>query len=138
MSVRNGQALVRTVDTGLHIVDVETLKRRTLSKGTVFEPSRIAATNETVAIAKILPSSQPFASLINSVLHRLIEQRELLTLPEDPAERLSIEKSFPLWLTNKLIEVYGFEETKLFLEYHHDHAFMTVRRNALRVGKEEF
>jgi 16S rRNA (cytosine967-C5)-methyltransferase len=43
-----------------------------------------------------------------------------------------------LWLTEKLISVFGFEETKLFLEYHHDHAFLTVRRNPQRVSKDDF
>ncbi|MDR2506156.1 MAG: 16S rRNA (cytosine(967)-C(5))-methyltransferase RsmB [Oscillospiraceae bacterium] len=137
---------------------IEPLTRDLLRLGAyqIFYMDRVpdhAATNETVAIAKILPSSAPFASLINSVLHRLIEQlnhpaksadlsgtpgETISALPEDPVERLSIEMSFPLWLTRKLIDVYGFDEAKRFLEYRHDHAFLTVRRNSLRAGKEEF
>jgi WD40 repeat protein len=51
LSVFGFQALVRTVDTAVHLVEIPSLSRRTLVKGTVFEPSRIAATNETVAVA---------------------------------------------------------------------------------------
>ena len=97
-----------------------------------------AATFETVAVAKLLPVSMPFASLVNSVLHRLIEQRSILKLPEDEVRRLSIEKSWPLWLTEKLIGVFGMSAAAAILGYHHDHSFLTIRMNATRVTAEEF
>jgi len=97
-----------------------------------------AATFETVAVAKLLPASMPFASLVNSVLHRLIEQRREIKLPEDETERLSVEKSWPLWLTKKLIDIYGMSDAAAFLGYHHDHSFLTIRMNTTRINREEF
>jgi WD40 repeat protein len=49
--VFGSQALVRTVDTALHLVEIPYLSRRRLVKGTVFEPLRLATTCDTIAVA---------------------------------------------------------------------------------------
>lgn len=51
VSVQGSKALVRTEDTALHIVDLSTLSRHTISQGTFARPVRVAATDRAVALA---------------------------------------------------------------------------------------
>jgi WD40 repeat protein len=51
ISVLGKKALLRMADTAIVLVDLPSLSRRTISRGTIFQPSRIAATNEAVAVA---------------------------------------------------------------------------------------
>lgn len=51
VSVLNGKAICRTVDTGIYIIDMNRLTRRQIHIGLYNKPSRIAVTNDTVAVA---------------------------------------------------------------------------------------
>lgn len=96
-----------------------------------------AATFETVNIAKILPASQPFAALINASLHKLIERRDTMRLPNDPVESLSIRASWPKWIIEKLIAAYGVEATKSIVLYYNDPHETTIRLNKMRTTPAE-
>jgi WD40 repeat protein len=51
VSVLNNKAIVRTIDTSIHVVNIPNLSRRTISKGTVFRAERVCATKNAIAIA---------------------------------------------------------------------------------------
>ena len=97
-----------------------------------------AATYETVGIAKTLPASAPFAGLINATLHRLIERRGDIRLPDDPVENLSISASWPKWIVERLITAYGMEVARAIVTYHNDPRGVTVRVNRMRIEPQEF
>lgn len=71
-----------------------------------------AILNEAVEIAKVR-GNEGTARFVNGVLRNYLrnERPELDTI-KDPAERLSIEISMPLWMTQKLIDQIGLEETR--------------------------
>ena len=51
VSVQGNKALVRTEDTAIHVVNLATLSRETIVKGTIAKPVRVAATDRAVAVA---------------------------------------------------------------------------------------
>ena len=74
-----------------------------------------AAVNEAVNQAKAHKMARA-AGLVNAVLRKLSAHKDQLPgLPEHAADRLSLLYSHPRWLTERLLELVGEEESEAFL-----------------------
>lgn len=96
-----------------------------------------AAIYEAVEIAKIR-GHKGIASLVNGVLRSI--QREgvpSLASIKDPAERLSIETSHPIWLVKRWINQLGIEKTKEMCEINLTAPLQTGRVNTTRISRED-
>lgn len=96
-----------------------------------------AAINEAVEIAK-RRGHKGIAGLVNGVL-RNVQRKGLPSFDsiDDPAERLSIEMSHPLWLVKRWIDQLGFEETKKMCEINLTAPVQTARVNTTRTTVSE-
>jgi 16S rRNA (cytosine967-C5)-methyltransferase len=96
-----------------------------------------AAIYEAVEIAK-RRGHKGISSLVNGVLRSM--QREGLPsfeAIEDPIERLSIRTSHPLWLVQRWVEQFGFEETQVMCEINLTAPIMTGRVNTTKISPKE-
>lgn len=96
-----------------------------------------AAINEAVEIAK-RRGHKGIAGLVNGVL-RNIQRNKLPSFEsiKDPAERLSVEMSHPLWLVKRWIDQLGFDETKKMCEINLTAPVQTARVNTTRTTVAE-
>ena len=91
-----------------------------------------AAVSESVELAKAGKRGAA-AGLVNAVLRKLSQNKARLpALPDDPVERLSVETSHPRALTERMIEMLGFDEAAAFLRANNDLAPVTVQVNPLK------
>lgn len=77
---------------------------------------------------------------VNGVLREICRQKiedKLPPLPADPVAALSISQSYPLWMAARLVESYGFDRARSFMEASSLPAPLTLRSNALRVRRDE-
>lgn len=96
-----------------------------------------AAVNEAVEIAK-RRGHKGIASVVNGVLRSILRQGVRNTAEiEDATERLSIETSHPLWLVERWIDMYGYEQTKEMLEENNIPPVQTVRVNSTKATVDE-
>lgn len=96
-----------------------------------------AAIYEAVEIAK-RRGHKGISSLVNGVLRSM--QREgfpSFDAIEDPIERLSIRTSHPLWLVQRWVGQFGFEETKVMCEINLTAPIMTGRVNTTKISRDE-
>lgn len=95
-----------------------------------------AACNESVKLAAKYGHGAA-KGYVNGVLRSVVRGRDDIAYPSDGKERLSVLYSYPMWLTEKLINQYG-EETaeKIMAESHKAHP-VTVRVNSLKTNKAE-
>lgn len=71
-----------------------------------------AAVNESVCLCKAAGKTS-FSSTVNAVLRRIAREKDALPpFPATVRDRLSVEYSYPLWLTDKLLAAYGAEFTE--------------------------
>ena len=96
-----------------------------------------AAIFEAVEIAK-RRGHKGIASLVNGVL-RSIQRQGLPSLDAitDPAERISIETSHPLWLVKRWISQFGVEKTHEMCELNLVAPLQTARVNMTRISRDE-
>lgn len=71
-----------------------------------------AAVNNTVELTKEI-GKQGSSGFINGVLKAFCRKKP--ALPTEPAQRLSVEASVPLWIVRQYIKQYGAESTREFL-----------------------
>jgi len=97
-----------------------------------------AAVSEGVRLAKKHANPRA-AGLVNAVLRKIAAT--LGSLPPvraaKEAERLSIEKSHPLWLVEAYLEQFGLEETKALLEANNKVPPVYATVNTLRASREQ-
>ncbi len=96
-----------------------------------------AAVDEAVKLANKYghPGS---AGLVNSVLRRLAEEKDQLTLPEgDDPDSLAIWGSHPRWLVERWLARFGVEETRLLMLADNRPARVGLRVNRLRGSRED-
>ena len=60
-----------------------------------------------------------------------------MTAIEDPIERLSIRTSHPLWLVERWVKQFGFEETQIMCEINLTAPIMTGRVNTTKISPKE-
>ncbi|MGV2941057.1 16S rRNA (cytosine(967)-C(5))-methyltransferase RsmB [Mesobacillus sp. LC4] len=96
-----------------------------------------AAIYEAVEIAK-RRGHKGIASLVNGVL-RSIQRNGLPSLDAiaDPAERISIETSHPLWLVRRWVNQFGLEKTREMCEVNLTAPLQTGRVNLTRISRDE-
>lgn len=96
-----------------------------------------AAIYEAVEIAK-RRGHKGIASLVNGVL-RSIQRKGLPSLDQitDPAERISVETSHPIWLVKRWLSQFGIEKTREMCEVNLTAPLQTARVNLTRISREE-
>lgn len=96
-----------------------------------------AAIFEAVEIAK-RRGYKGIASLVNGVL-RSIQRNGLPSLDSiaNPAERISIETSHPLWLVKRWVNQFGEEKTREMCEVNLTAPLQTARVNLTRISRDE-
>lgn len=92
-----------------------------------------AAVNESVILAK---KSKRLSGFVNGILRTFIREREKFVLPKDKGTKLSILYSCPQWIVNKLINEYGEENAKDFLENSLKASEVFLRTNTTRIDSE--
>ncbi|MGV8079161.1 MAG: 16S rRNA (cytosine(967)-C(5))-methyltransferase RsmB [Syntrophales bacterium] len=95
-----------------------------------------AAVNEAVRLAKQVDArTVPF---VNGLLRNAVRRRDAVPLPsgtKDPARRISIVHSHPLWLVKQWIRRYGIEETADICRAGNEIPPLAVRVNAGRATR---
>ena len=94
-----------------------------------------AAVNETVEIARINFNEQ-IAGFVNAVL-REYQRNPHYTLPQDDAERISIEYSFPLEIIRKLLKHWSVDQVEYLCIYFNEPPKLYMRINSLATSKEK-
>ncbi len=77
------------------------------------------------------------AGLVNAVLRKVVTGNARPPLPEDPAERISIVTSHPVWLVKRWIERFGVTEAEALAEANNTIPPLTLRVNTLRTDREK-
>jgi 16S rRNA (cytosine967-C5)-methyltransferase len=80
------------------------------------------------------------AKFINGCLRELCRQKtedKLPPLPLHPVVRLAVESSHPLWMAERLSDVYGWERASEVLHASNQVAPLTLRVNPLRARRDE-
>lgn len=97
-----------------------------------------AAVNEAVLLAKRVDArTVPF---VNGLLRNAVRRKEEVPLPSgtrDPAGRISIVHSHPLWLVKQWIRQYGIEETADLCRSGNGIPPLAVRVNALKATRRD-
>ncbi|ALC91034.1 16S rRNA methyltransferase [Bacillus sp. FJAT-18017] len=96
-----------------------------------------AAINEAVEIAK-KRGHKGISGMVNGVLRSI--QREgvrPLEAIENPAERLSIETSHPLWLVERWIAQFGYDKTREMCEVNLTAPLQTARVNLPKITRQD-
>jgi len=74
-----------------------------------------AAVNEAVELTHSM-GKDASASLVNAVLRRMLREKDSLpALPKEPAERLHVQYSMPLWILREWIERFGIRKAEALL-----------------------
>ncbi|OGF13620.1 MAG: 16S rRNA (cytosine(967)-C(5))-methyltransferase [Candidatus Eisenbacteria bacterium RBG_16_71_46] len=78
------------------------------------------------------------AGLVNSVLRRLVEQKDAITYPEgDDAASLAVWGSHPQWITERWLQRFGVEQTRALMLADNRPSPVGLRVNRLRVTREQ-
>ena len=96
-----------------------------------------AAVNTSVELAKLSKRGQA-SGLVNAVLRKLSQNKETLpSIPDrDEVQRLSIQYSYPKWLTKRMVKLLGREEAERFLASNNQIAPLTIQVNPLKTTTE--
>ena len=94
-----------------------------------------AAVNETVELARKNFNEQ-VAGFVNAVLREFLRNPEV-KLPEDPAERISIEHSFPLEIVKQLLIQWDAEQVEYLCMYFNESPKLYMRVNTLATDKKK-
>lgn len=98
-----------------------------------------AAINESVKLAKKF-GHQGTAGLVNGTLRNIARQPEKIVFPDseqNPAEYISAFHSHPLWLVERWLAEYGFEDTVKLCKYNNDSPELSLRCNTLKTEPEK-
>ncbi|MBF0179240.1 MAG: 16S rRNA (cytosine(967)-C(5))-methyltransferase RsmB [Magnetococcales bacterium] len=98
-----------------------------------------AAVHEAVELVKNSPD-RPKAGFVNAVLRQavLVDPTGLWSGLQDPAARLSLELSYPEWLTRRWLARIGEERTRARMEAGNREADLTLRVNTLVADRDFF
>lgn len=95
-----------------------------------------AAVNESVKIAKKVNFKT--SGFVNGVLRSFIRQKDQLSISqEDLIEYLSVTYSYPKWLVNYFIDLYGQEETEKIFKFNKKPPILSIRTNTLKTTRSE-
>ncbi len=91
-----------------------------------------AAVNESVAL-----SPQRAKGFVNALLRGYMRRSGEIKLPDDPIERMSVERAIPIELCEALIAEYGFERSDSIFAALNQTPPLTLRVNTLKTDREE-
>lgn len=97
-----------------------------------------AAVNESVELAKKTRGKKG-GGFVNAILRSALRGKETLRYPDrnqDPALRLAVIQSHPLWLVRRWIEEWGVEETLKICVANNRIPPLILRTNTLKIGRE--
>ncbi|AYO30405.1 16S rRNA (cytosine(967)-C(5))-methyltransferase RsmB [Biomaibacter acetigenes] len=98
-----------------------------------------AAVNESVNLAKKMENPGA-ARFVNAVLRNIVRNKNVITYPDPvrhPQEFLSIYYSFPKWMVERWIKLYGFDFTRDLCEAFNQKPRVCIRINTLKTNKEK-
>ncbi|TKJ34347.1 16S rRNA (cytosine(967)-C(5))-methyltransferase [bacterium (candidate division B38) B3_B38] len=98
-----------------------------------------AAVKESVELAKMY-GSPGSDTLVNAVLRQICRQGESIPLPQaekDQLGYLTVTQSHPLWLVERWLERFGFQETAELVEANNQKPPLFIRVNRLKTTPEE-
>ena len=98
-------------------------------------PAR-AAVHESVGMASQV-QGKGAGGLVNALLRRFTRDGEPREWPGDPAERLSLELSYPLWLARRWIDHFGRETAEILMRTGNERHPVCIRPNTLRTSADE-
>ena len=108
----------------------------------ILELDRIphaAAVDEATEISKS-QGHEGVVKFVNGVLRELCRQKEeakLPPLPADPVLALGIGRSHPIWMAQRLAELYGYDRAESFMIASNSPPPLTLRVNTLRARRDE-
>ncbi len=97
-----------------------------------------AAVNTAVDIVKT-EAGRGAANFTNAVLRKVSKNYSKVKLPDkkkDPALFLSVDKSFPLWISKRWIKQYGFKQSLKITDGINKIPLITIRANTLKTDTE--
>lgn len=98
-----------------------------------------AVCNEAVKLAKKRGFRQ-LAGFVNGVLRNIAREADKLLYPDvklEPAHYLEVRYSVPLWIVEKWIADYGFEQTEQILQGFYKEQPLTIRTNTTKCSPQE-
>ncbi len=98
-----------------------------------------AAVAETVKIVK-KRRGQWIVNFVNAVLRELARRKNEIELPPremDPVAYLAVKYSYPRWLVERWLKLFGEEEAEALLKAGNERPTLVVRANTLRVTREQ-
>ena len=98
-----------------------------------------AAINESVKLAKKY-GHQGTAGLVNGTLRNIVRNPEKIIFPDpekSAAEYISAYYSHPLWLVERWLAEYGFEDTVALCRYNNEASGVSLRCNTLKISPNE-
>lgn len=99
-----------------------------------------AAVNEGVEFIKRM-RGQKVADLVNAVLRNIIRNIENIRYPdpnEDRIRHLAVVESHPIWLVNKWVARFGYDEAQRLLAANNRRPDLTLRVNRLKIDFDYF
>lgn len=99
-----------------------------------------AAVNEGVEFIKRL-RGQKIGDLVNAVLRNIIRNIENIRYPdpnEDKIRYLAVIQSHPMWIVNKWVARFGYEEAEKLLSSNNRRPDLTLRVNRLKIAFDYF
>jgi 16S rRNA (cytosine967-C5)-methyltransferase len=98
-----------------------------------------AAVNTSVELAK-QSAPQWVVKYVNAVLRNAVRSQNTLAFPsmgDDPARSISVNQSFPLWLTRRWIKRFGIKDCQALCDAFNAIPPITVRCNTLKLLREK-
>lgn len=98
-----------------------------------------AACNESVTLAKRYGHSGS-SGFVNAVLRNISRSKEKISYPDEkkePVKYLSVKYSYPEWMVEKFLTIYGADFTESLLSAGNAVPEVTVRVNTLRTSRED-
>lgn len=94
-----------------------------------------AAVNESVKLIKKYENSS--RGFVNAILRKVADNKDNISFPEETLENLMVRFSFPKPLCEKIINEFGIEEAKRFIEALGEEPQTFIRANRLKISRDE-
>jgi 16S rRNA (cytosine967-C5)-methyltransferase len=99
-----------------------------------------AAVNESVKLAK-KHGHKGTVALVNAVLRSYVREKSKVVFPsweKDKPENIGLFYSFPSWMVERWLEIFGEEETVRLCDAFNQRPRLSLRVNSLRIGQKDW